>query len=484
MTITSGGTAYQAIPVYVSAGQVGAVMPSAVPSGAATVTVTSNGQTSAAFNITVVDTAFGVFAVNQAGSGPGVVTDATTFAPTGLLTSAKPGQYMTIWGTGLGPITTDETQPPPQTDMTNVPVKVWVGGQEAQVTYRGRASCCAGLDQIVFIVPPQVVNDCYVPVLVQAGNTVSNSTTIPVAANGGACDPALSAILAKPSFRLGTIYLSRFQPGVTIFPGLPAIPIALDGGLAQFATYTPALANSVSSPNKLPARGTCIVNTFKGDATNAIPMDPVVAPGLDAGIAIAVTGPKGTKPLKQVTKGYYSASLSENSGTNPTGTPFLERGTYTVTNGDGGADVKPFSLTLTLPDPDPITWTNKADLANATRGQNLTLKWTTTDPQAVVIISGTSTAPVGSRYHRRRVFLRRARQRGNVYRAGRYSERAPCKYGDTWIDRSAGAVVPGLRCGKGFQHAGPGPGAVRDPQPDGDRDYVQVAGPLPRFNLN
>jgi len=158
----------------------------------------------------------------------------------------------------------------------------------------------------------------------------------------------------------------------------------------------PALANSASSPNKLPAKGTCIVNTFKGDATNAIPMDPVVAPGLDAGIAIAVTGPKGTKPLKQVTKGYYSASLSENSATNPTGTPFLERGTYTVTNGDGGADVKPFSLTLTLPDPDPITWTNKADLANATRGQDLTLKWTTTDPQAAVIISGTSTTPVGS----------------------------------------------------------------------------------------
>ena len=203
------------------------------------------------------------------------------------------------------------------------------------------------------------------------------------------------------------------NPGLRFFRVCLAIPIALDGGLAQFASYTPALANSVSSPNKLPAEGTCIVNTFKGDATNAIPVDPVVAPGLDAGIAIAVTGPKGTKPLKQVTKGYYSASLSENSATNPTGTPFLERGTYTVTNGDGGADVKPFSLTLTLPETDPITWTNKADLASATRGQDLTLKWTTTDPNAVVIISGTSTTPVGTDTIGAGVFLLGTRQRGN-----------------------------------------------------------------------
>ena len=56
---------------------------------------------------------------------------------------------------------------------TDVPVEVYVGGKRADVTYRGRSGCCAGIDQIVFTVP-QGVEGCYVPVVVKTGDVVSN----------------------------------------------------------------------------------------------------------------------------------------------------------------------------------------------------------------------------------------------------------------------------------------------------------------------
>ena len=162
-----------------------------MPVGPATVTVSYNGQTSASAQITVVDRSFGIFSINQQGNGPGVITYATgSFAPVSATNAAKPGDFVTIWGTGLGAITTDETAAPPQTDVKDtVPVQVWVGSQKATITYAGRAGCCAGLDQIVFVVP-QGVSGCNVSVTVQINNSVSNTTTMAIAPNGGTCsDP-------------------------------------------------------------------------------------------------------------------------------------------------------------------------------------------------------------------------------------------------------------------------------------------------------
>ena len=57
--------------------------------------------------ISVVPSAFGIFARNEAGSGPGVVqnyisaTDQPLNAPIG---PARPGQVMILWGTGLGAV--------------------------------------------------------------------------------------------------------------------------------------------------------------------------------------------------------------------------------------------------------------------------------------------------------------------------------------------------------------------------------------------
>ncbi len=55
--------------------------------------------------------AFGMFTLNQGGSGPGVFQNANsgTDQPVNTLTvGARPGQLVIIWGTGLGPVTENE----------------------------------------------------------------------------------------------------------------------------------------------------------------------------------------------------------------------------------------------------------------------------------------------------------------------------------------------------------------------------------------
>src|SRR5947209_18278829 len=58
--ITSGATTVNAVLLYVSAGQVGAILPSQTPLGNATLTVTYNGQTSAPEPIIVARRKFGI----------------------------------------------------------------------------------------------------------------------------------------------------------------------------------------------------------------------------------------------------------------------------------------------------------------------------------------------------------------------------------------------------------------------------------------
>src|SRR5262249_36857611 len=73
--MTSGSTTVQAFMIYPSAGQVAAVLPSNTPVGTDSLTLTFNNQTSAAFNIQVVQNNFGIFTLNQGGTGAAVILD-------------------------------------------------------------------------------------------------------------------------------------------------------------------------------------------------------------------------------------------------------------------------------------------------------------------------------------------------------------------------------------------------------------------------
>ena len=303
VSVTSGGTTVNAIPMCVTPTQINAVLPDNTPIGSATLTVTYNNQTSAPASFQVVASSFGIFAANQAGSGPGIITNATYQVLT-LTSALHPNDVGIIWGTGLGPSPGDDgSEPPPQTNLTNINVSVYVGATQATVLYRGR-SFFTGEDQINFMIPSGVLG-CHVPVAILIGTIVSNFVTMPIAPAGtnvcsdptGPTSGQLTGIAASGTVRTGGVGLNRITSTTTL-PSLGTQTSISDAGSAAFDKYTYQQVIS-ANPFQTFTFGACTVYTFVG-ATATIPtgVQPVF---LDAGSAITVNGPNGVKQLPRQT---------------------------------------------------------------------------------------------------------------------------------------------------------------------------------------
>jgi len=390
--ITVGGTTVDAFMVYVycpegatGATQIAAIAPSNTPVGNGSITIKDKTAP-----IKVVKTAFGMFTVNQAGSGPAIVQNyvSATSTPTNLLTEAAyPGQPVILWGTGLGPIAGNDAGTPPVGNL-DVDVQVFVGGKQANVFYKGRSAEFPGIDQINFYLPMDL-EGCYVPVVVKAGGVVSNFGSVAIAKTGKVCsDPNGFTVeelnkLASGSLNFGNVSLSRLVLSV---PQLGEL--ATDSGSGTFLHYLPNTLVAAQLPLGTSLYGTCLVFTYTG--ANPFPVDPIKPAGLDAGAKLTVSGPKGQKdlPANATVKGVYSATLG--GGSTPFGggqPPYLDPGAYTIT-GPGGADIGAFSVPMSIPQ--WVTWTNRDAITSVPLSQNLNITWTGGDPGSYVAILGAS----------------------------------------------------------------------------------------------
>jgi uncharacterized protein (TIGR03437 family) len=406
--VTVGGTSVDGYMYYTSAAQIAFILPSQTPSGTGTITVTYNGQTSATAQVRVVDSAFGIFTLNQAGTGPGVFQNANTGTDqpvNTLTTSARPGQIVIIWGTGLGPVTTpNEAGQLPTAGDLPANVEVFVGGKRASVSYKGRSGCCIGLDQIVFTVPNDVPQGCYVPVVVRVNNVVSNFTTMSIAQNGGTCTDVtgltgaqIAAAQQSGTFRTGSIVLTRSALKFSIPGAGTSFETTTDTGSAGFVSYSLdqlLRSQGVGTGNSAGAApGSCSVYTYSGQTPGVT--DVVQPTPLDAGPQITVQGPKGTKQLLRRATGTYSETLSTpGTGFPPApGTEFLDPGQYTIT-GPGGAQVGAFTARITLPQ--LLNWTNIDAITEINRANDLRVTWTGGDPAGYVLILGASASASGN----------------------------------------------------------------------------------------
>lgn len=133
----SGSPSVDAIPLFVSPGQINAIMPSNAPLGMVSVVVTYNNVRTNPSPIKIVNSTLGIHAISGGGYGPGVLQNynSSTDQPVNALNAtAQPGQAITLWGTGLGPVSfPDNVAPTPGTLPT--PVEVFVGGKPAAFMY-------------------------------------------------------------------------------------------------------------------------------------------------------------------------------------------------------------------------------------------------------------------------------------------------------------------------------------------------------------
>ena len=392
--VTSGNTGVNAFLIYTSAGQLAAVLPSNTPVGNATAQVTYNGQTSEVFPFNVVARSFGIFSINGAGSGAGVVTDAN-FGVITPNTALQAGGIGILWGTGLGGVLFPDNQAAQVFDLKDQSlVEVFVGNRRANLRYAGRSSCCAGLDQIVFDVP-QGIAGCNVSVVVRVAGQISNFTTTAIGADGRTVcsDPGLSntdleRALASGSQRLGAIVLARSSAKISV-PGVGSADSNTDSGSASFTRYD--YRSLISRGQVNPSPGDCYVFTFGGQSFT----DPVPFVALDAGTALTVTGPRGTKTLNRIPQvnGSYFGELGGGLNIPVPGVPppqplFLDPGDYTIT-GPGGADVGPFTAQVRLSG--VFSWTNQDAIADVARNTDLQITWSGGASEDIVLINGSST---------------------------------------------------------------------------------------------
>lgn len=368
--ITQGGTVYIAPIVYTLNSQIAAIMPSGVPVSTgttlATIQVTYNGVAGNNFSVRIVDSNFGISTADQTGGGRAVITDAnyTVITPAN---SAIPGRTYTMWGTGLGPTDSDNTN---ATKGTFPTIHVLVGGTEANVPYAG-LSGGVGLNQINFTIPAGLAG-CSVSLIVQSDTTparVSNGTTIPIAANGGACVDAntLPASGVAPSPVTGNVTLG-------------AVDLDADQkqAIAFFMRFTPDQWTAAAKTFTDISIGSCttFVETGSGGAHSGNPNNNGLPPGtgVDAGAAITLKPPTGatvSMPLAQA--GVYVGTIAG-----------LSTGAYQF-SGPGGKDLSPFSVSLN--GPPPFSWTN-SNIKTVARSQGLKITWTGGDANSTVNISG------------------------------------------------------------------------------------------------
>ncbi len=386
--ITVGTATTEAIPYYVSPGVLAAILPSATPVGTGSMTVTYNGQTSPAFPLTVVQSAFGILTLggNGLGNAAAYDLDFNTITPTN---AANPGQLITFWGTGQGPDPNDETRliSAPQ-NLSSLPFEFYIANKPARVIYHGR-STFPGLDQIVVEVPAGV-SGCYASVYAKTGNFMSNFVSIPVAASGRVCTDWFSSSAdvqrllgsGKTEVNLGWFYLVRFLSYTPSAAGQPARMVTQDSATAQFLRNTPFDSSNWGSVGGFANPG-CVVTVFRTQQ----PFSAPIVKRLDAGPSVTLTLPDGTTRtlIKQGISNYSFSVSDATPGAQlfipAAGGPFRFRA-------PGGEDIGAADAPIAADN--PMVWNEHTTISTVSRSQPLTVTWRGGTPGGFVVIQGGS----------------------------------------------------------------------------------------------
>jgi uncharacterized protein (TIGR03437 family) len=108
ISVTSGGKTVQPAFYYATPTQIAAVLPADTPTGTATLSVTYNGTASNAFSFQVVPSAPGLD--SYYGTGTGLLTATNlSYVTYNYTNSAKPGDTIVLWGSGLGATAASDT---------------------------------------------------------------------------------------------------------------------------------------------------------------------------------------------------------------------------------------------------------------------------------------------------------------------------------------------------------------------------------------
>jgi uncharacterized protein (TIGR03437 family) len=407
--ITVAGSTTQALLYYVMPNQIGGVLPSVTPTGTGQITVTDNGQVSSSAPITVVQSAFGI-ALSPFSAEAASAFDAD-WNPLSSANAANPGDVIVFFGSGAGPISTNDALTPPVQNLTGVPIEVDIGGVPSTVLYHGRTGF-PGLDQINAVIPPGV-SGCSVSLAIVSSGLVSNFALLPIAQQGRTCTDQVPGVTlpigprmpSGTSVTVGQLFLYRTVQDVPLPLSGPPVRLAsmteeYGSGWFQRMTDSTPFRTAICCGGVFPSLRSCLVHSSQSPLPGAEGATAVAARSQDVraeisdsyvngGPAINFAGPNGmaSAPLRQ--DGTYLVTFTGPASNPP---PFLPTsgGTITLDNGSGGPDVGPFQTQIAAPP--PIVWTNLPAIPlTIDRTQGFTVTWSGGNPTGFVSITATAT---------------------------------------------------------------------------------------------
>lgn len=378
------GIVYGAAMIHAWNFQIAGILPFETPAGPAQVTAVYQDRRSTPVEILVVDSLPGLFAISQQGFGPGVIQNFLSPAeqPLNTLTNpAQPGQYIILWGTGLGEASLGDD------------VHVRIGNMPLEPHYAGPAPDLPGVDQFNVALPDneELLRGCYVPVSVSAGGYTSGRVSVSIANGAGACDhpwrlPPETLEVLDAGGRIKTLEIFVGDNDFLLPPEGPE-PLTTRS-LTAFARLELANGTGVAqrSPDSdSPAGGTRLpcgsftgVRIVAGDfgfeplPQPPPPPNPALVPA-DAGEAIEFLGPGGRSfELRRESPpgGIGGQNLSDPYRFSQPGIIDLLVPGFWVLQAPGGADTEAFTATVELP-PLPVVTAPAAIDFN----QDITIEW-------------------------------------------------------------------------------------------------------------
>jgi uncharacterized protein (TIGR03437 family) len=185
--LNSGGTAFDTIAgdtqvffdgiaapvIYASAGQTSVMVPYGVAGRTTTnIVIAYKGARSVSATYNVVNTAPGIYTLNQSGTGPGAILNQDLLTVPTAATPAKKGSAVAVYMTGEG-LTIGNVDGAIATALKTpvASVTATVGGVPAQVLYAGTApGIVNGVMQVNVLIPATAPSGTAVPIVITVGN--------------------------------------------------------------------------------------------------------------------------------------------------------------------------------------------------------------------------------------------------------------------------------------------------------------------------
>ncbi len=171
--------------IFAGPGQVNAILPYSLAPNVSLQLVLRRGALFGLAEMVTAPAQPGVFAVNVRGTGQAIaVLAANQLLLADTANPVAPGEGLVIYCEGLGeldnPLEAGAQTPPSPLRRPVLPVRVTIGGVEAQVVFAGLTPGLSGLHQINVVVPVSVQTGFEVPVEVTAGEQSAPVVTIAV----------------------------------------------------------------------------------------------------------------------------------------------------------------------------------------------------------------------------------------------------------------------------------------------------------------